>query len=465
MHPAVERLLAALPAWRERLGRWNQAGSLGHQKPSVIVPEDIQSDCYYGFERMRETVRDSLKRHFPPSCDPRPPLFKIGAVASANVLLKDTRILAQWRAVARHIVHVEMEAGGVYTAARHGGANELPLLCVRGISDIVGFKRHEAWTGFACDSAASFLHALLTAMPSEAFGITPHQPVSPNRNTTPTLEAINEAFERTSAVLLRKAVDAENRIPRPELNALEHCLSQYESAVNCILGVPGSGKTALLALFARHAIDFGIATLAIKADLVPTDVPFGPWLQQELGLGITAMNAIKAASTQSRVLVVVDQLDALASTVDLASDRLNAVIDFIGQCAMLHKVTVVCSCRDFDFRYDARFSALDASEIALALPAWEDVVSQLAKNGIKHADTWPDAFREVLRNPQHLSIYLHRFRETRNTDPFDSYQLMLDDLWTRTIVTLNEHNLIYQLTAYLVEPRTYLGSYCTFRPR
>jgi hypothetical protein len=39
------------------------------------------------------------------------------------------------------------------------------MVAIRGISDIVGFKREEAWTEYACRSAAVFAKAFLRTMP------------------------------------------------------------------------------------------------------------------------------------------------------------------------------------------------------------------------------------------------------------------------------------------------------------
>lgn len=51
-----------------------------------------------------------------------------------------------------------MEAGGVYEAARRSSR---PLLCVRGISDIVGFRRNDEWKDYACHTSAAFVKALI----------------------------------------------------------------------------------------------------------------------------------------------------------------------------------------------------------------------------------------------------------------------------------------------------------------
>ena len=40
-------------------------------------------------------------------------------------------------------------------------------LAIRGISDVVGFKRHPDWTAYACETAAAFAKALLLTRPIE----------------------------------------------------------------------------------------------------------------------------------------------------------------------------------------------------------------------------------------------------------------------------------------------------------
>src|SRR5262249_40618050 len=72
----------------------------------------------------------------------------------------------------RQIQAVEMESAGVYKAA-HG---RVPFLAIRGISDVVGFKRHPDWTAYACHTAAAFTRAFLLARP-----IRPRTVVQPQR--------------------------------------------------------------------------------------------------------------------------------------------------------------------------------------------------------------------------------------------------------------------------------------------
>ena len=456
MHRRVEALLGTIPAYRNQLNNWNQDAQLSVAKPCIDVPNATGANCYYGKQQFRAAVIKSLIRNFPDSKSTRPPRYKVGALATSNILLKDADLLNQWQIDARHLSHVEMEAAGALSASRNALESEVPLLCVRGLSDIVGFRREPEWTIFACHSAASFVYAILSSLPLELFWDDDANPsaslipiVTPP--STPTIDDIIDAFKNSSRTLMKRAVDPKEWIPRPEIEELNSFLSDEDASVMCVLGVPGSGKTALLALAAKNAVDAGTATIAVKADLLPSDKPFETWGKRELKTELGALDAIKVVSARSKVLVIVDQLDALSSTVDLTSDRLDDILTFINDCSKLPNVSVICSCRDFDFHHDARFSVIDAKCIDLKLPLWGDVVVQLERHGIKDADNWSPQFRELLQTPQHLQIYLNLFRASGNADTFRSYHLMLDELWGRMIKTPEERDFIYKLTAYLIK--------------
>ena len=158
MHKVAQDFLAVLPAHELRgdFAGWNNEDAIRMSKPPVILNEEN----FYGDEKWIAKVRDSLTTHFPDGKSTRGPLFTTGPTASSDRLIKDTQILQEWRRAARHIVNVEMELGGVYRAARRRH-REYPILAIRGLSDVVGFKRDDSWTEYACHSAASFAHALI----------------------------------------------------------------------------------------------------------------------------------------------------------------------------------------------------------------------------------------------------------------------------------------------------------------
>src|SRR5437660_2078530 len=92
----------------------------------------------------------------------RPPKFLTGTIASSNSLVRSDVIVQQWQQGARSIKAVEMEAAGVYLAAQQM-RQQYPVMAIRGISDIVGFKRDDDWKQYACHTAAAFAHAFVAA--------------------------------------------------------------------------------------------------------------------------------------------------------------------------------------------------------------------------------------------------------------------------------------------------------------
>lgn len=160
MHKQVQNHLALIPAMSDELGEWNSRASIGMDKP----PVRLVKDNFYGDDDWQKKVKDFMTRHYGRSAPPRPPLVTTGAIVTSDTLVKDSQTLKQWQESARQVLAVEMELGGVYIAARRAH-HEYPILAIRGISDIVGFKRHPDWTEYACQSAAAFAHAFILTRP------------------------------------------------------------------------------------------------------------------------------------------------------------------------------------------------------------------------------------------------------------------------------------------------------------
>ncbi len=142
MKKEVQDLVASLPGLRELLAGWETEDSIRAARPPVnLVPEN-----FYGDEEWRSKVLSALRPYFETEGGRRFPYVTARSIASSGYLIKDAALVQQWLRFARDLVAVEMELSGVYIAARRRG-NEYPILAIRGISDIVGFKRDPQWTG------------------------------------------------------------------------------------------------------------------------------------------------------------------------------------------------------------------------------------------------------------------------------------------------------------------------------
>jgi nucleoside phosphorylase len=160
-HSDVEKLLKHLPADRDALTGWSSTESLNQSFPPLAIPSAVGDPLLYGDDKWQSTVLNSLQHHF--GSGPRPPQTHIGPTGSANVLMKDTELTRQWLSTARSIVNVEMELAGVYKACCAYNSELPKLLAIRGISDVIGYKRSHEWLNYACHSAAAFSISMIQA--------------------------------------------------------------------------------------------------------------------------------------------------------------------------------------------------------------------------------------------------------------------------------------------------------------
>ncbi len=158
MHPHVQSLVGALPALTPFLDPWNTPESIGVARPAV----NIKPGSLYGDTKWKRNVREALEAYFGEDSTRKQPKAFTGSIASSDILVKNTQLISQWLSSARQVKGVEMELAGVYQAAWDA---QKPVLAIRGISDIVGFKRSPAWTSYACHTAAAFAVALLRYRP------------------------------------------------------------------------------------------------------------------------------------------------------------------------------------------------------------------------------------------------------------------------------------------------------------
>jgi len=149
MHQDVQALLAALPALNLVLDKWYTPASLTVARPEIRFGRNN----FYGDTDWKKKVKECLGRYFGKESIRQHPKAFTASVASSGILLKDTQTASLWLRTSRDIKGMEMELAGVYQAA---WPYQKPVLAIRGLSDIVGFKRSPDWTGYACHTAAAF---------------------------------------------------------------------------------------------------------------------------------------------------------------------------------------------------------------------------------------------------------------------------------------------------------------------
>ncbi|MGJ5675395.1 MAG: hypothetical protein ACR9NN_17575 [Nostochopsis sp.] len=153
-----------------------------------------------------------------------------------------------------------------------------------------------------------------------------------------------ELLAASQGLLNWKRTLGDNReIERPELEKLLNRIDTEESSTTIVLGVPGCGKSALLATLGHRVVNKGYALLAIKADFLSNKVNTLADLRSDdqLNLSINPPEAIKAIANQEKVVLLVDQLDAVSELIDRHSGRLNVLLTLIQYAKQLRSLSSI----------------------------------------------------------------------------------------------------------------------------
>jgi nucleoside phosphorylase len=100
----------------------------------------------------------------------------------------------------------------------------------------------------------------------------------------------------------RRTLSNNQQIKRLELDELLNRVKTAESSTTIVLGVPGSGKSALMATLGNELIAQGYAVLAIKADQLNGAINTIEDLQRDLHLELHPSDAIHAMQAKSVLL-------------------------------------------------------------------------------------------------------------------------------------------------------------------
>ena len=249
----------------------------------------------------------------------------------------------------------------------------------------------------------------------------------PPRTLTPSdVGAIGHAFGAVSQALLGWPQDTDGQwIERPELERLRELAMRDQPTVTALLGEPGGGKSAILARLGSQLSEDGAILLAIKADRIPRTVATLTELDAWIGGEIPAVEALRRLAATRRVVVLIDQLDALADLMDQHSQRLSALLRLVNAVRETPNLQVLVSCREFEFRNDVRLNTLEAEKVSLARPSWDRVLPLLTA---RRFDTsgWSEEVRNVLCTPQHLAMFIEHSAGGKDTPAFTTYQGLLD---------------------------------------
>lgn len=186
-----------------------------------------------------------------------------------------------------------------------------------------------------------------------------------------------------------------------------------------------------------------IVVLALKADQQCGDICSADALRTRLGLSEAPERAVAHLAVSGRVVVLIDQVDALSLSLARDQAALNTVLELVGRLRQVPGVSIVISCRTFDRSTDPRLNRLEiGQEFMLSPLAPDEISSVLECVGIQYDELSPST-AALLRTPLHLDLFVSLAERTSEggTDlrGVTSLQQLYGLLWDETVLR-NEPN-------------------------
>lgn len=157
-HNSVFNLYSNILTYSERIRGWNDPEKIDCIRPNV----NLSKSNFYGDTSFVIETKKMMKHHFRNRNGNRiNPILRTSGVITSNTLVQNDVWYTTWQNSARDATAMEMEIAGVYLGAKIDDDNLLPVVAIRGISDIVGFLREPDWTEYACNTAASLAYHII----------------------------------------------------------------------------------------------------------------------------------------------------------------------------------------------------------------------------------------------------------------------------------------------------------------
>ena len=248
------------------------------------------------------------------------------------------------------------------------------------------------------------------------------------------LESALEALrEHTDDVLEWNAtLPSGARIHQPEFERLFERLEDPEAHVTAILGEGGSGKSALMATLGKELERRETRVLGVRLDRLPKAVDSVEKFQEFLDLPIPLPDLVERLARQGRVVVILDQLDALCEVMTERSARLAVITRTVQALAEVKHVHTLVVCRPFEYRHDIRLHRVNPEAIVLELPPWEEVEPHVILGGVEPA-ILSDELKDELRRPQVLYTFLRLLTDGCQASELTTYHTMRRHLWNNHV--------------------------------
>ena len=190
--------------------------------------------------------------------------------------------------------------------------------------------------------------------------------------------------------------------------------------VGFLVDQAGMGKTVVMRDILEELELTSVIVLALKVDQQLSDVSgsrdlfdkyFSPWSMEQV---------INRLSKKERVVVLIDQIDALSLTLAHDEKALNLLIDMIAKLRRIPNVCILISCRLFDIHSDPRLNQIEFGQrFNIKRLSEEEIRNALSLISFNCSHLSKATF-ELLTTPLHLSLFIQAI-QSGWTDPNEIY--------------------------------------------
>lgn len=252
------------------------------------------------------------------------------------------------------------------------------------------------------------------------------------------------AFEDGSYELLMYHPSIQPPISRPEVDMVFDWISRDADSANpqrvgVLYGKAGIGKSVVMHdLLEKIQGVENWQVLGLKSDQIEfTDTDD---LSKQLHLTKRLEDVIRSlAMSHKRVVLLVDQIDALSLSLSSNRAPLRSLLKLIQKIQRIDNVRVVISCRPYDLEYDPTLELLRIQnkwEIKEFAP---DIVTSVLKTYRYKKTVGNDVIR-FLGNPLHLHLFLKVFKTAQLRFPLTEEDLY-DQLWRKYLIEETEEKI------------------------
>ena len=250
----------------------------------------------------------------------------------------------------------------------------------------------------------------------------------------------NEAFEDRSFELRMVAPQITPQIKREEVGVILNWIAKdadktEPKRVALLYGSAGVGKSVVMhdvLLNLEQNIEYLV--LGLKTD----QIEFGDTedLSKRMHLAKPLVNIIKEmAQKTKRVIVLIDQIDALSLSLSSNRTPLRSMFKLIEKIKSIPHVRVVISCRPYDLEYDPILNDMKIeTKWELKNLSFDEVKNVLKSHSLE--DNISDQLLDFLGNPLHLYLYLKVIPFGKLRNPITE-EVLYNELWKIFVIEIN----------------------------